>query len=651
MRSAPHVLIWIGIAGLLAALPARVPAQQDPPALGDQTQLISVLQSDAGLYEKAKACQRLATIGTADCVPVLAGLLDDEQLSHYARTGLEPNPSPAAGTALRDALGRLSGALQIGVINSIGMRRDAAAVEQLKTLLGNSDTGVSAAAAAALGRIASDDAVAALKQALQDPAMQRAALADACLTAAEMLFAADQDAAATELYDALLQADGPALAPHLHIAALLGAIRARGPAGVTLLAQQLAAEDKDQFAVGLRMAHELQGDAVTEALVNALDDLPAGRRGLVIYVLGDRGDRDALAVILDAARSGPPETRLPALSVLATMGDASSVPVLLLAATQDDPDLAAAARDSLIALPGDDVDQALVDKLQDSQGPQRLVLIQLAGERGITAAVPTLMQLASDSNAELRLAVVAALGLTVGPENLPSLIRQLVNPLSDEDAAAAKAALTRAVLRMPDRDACAAQLMDAMSDAPLAAKKELLALLGVVGGDQALDGVAAAARDRNEEVQDVATQVLGEWMSPDAAPKLLELAQTLDNNKYQIRALRGYIRIPRQFGIPVDERLAMCRKALEVAERDAEKALVLDALTRVNTTESLNLVVSYLDQPGLQEAAGTAAVSIAEKLLQSDRAAVAEAMQQVIDAGATGENAVQAKLLLRRSKR
>ena len=52
-------------------------AQQPDPAAGDEAQLIEVLQSSAELFAKAKACQRLAVIGTSESVPVLAQLLAD----------------------------------------------------------------------------------------------------------------------------------------------------------------------------------------------------------------------------------------------------------------------------------------------------------------------------------------------------------------------------------------------------------------------------------------------------------------------------------------------------------------------------------------------------------------------------------------------
>ncbi|NUQ66569.1 MAG: hypothetical protein HUU20_29250, partial [Pirellulales bacterium] len=138
MNRRNHVL-WIAAACVLAALPSLAAAQQPPPAEGDEAALIAVLKSDADLFQKAKACQRLAVIGTNQCVPVLAGLLPDEKLSHYARFGLEPIADPAAGAALRNALGKLQGGLLVGVINSVGMRRDGEAIGPLKGLVGNAD--------------------------------------------------------------------------------------------------------------------------------------------------------------------------------------------------------------------------------------------------------------------------------------------------------------------------------------------------------------------------------------------------------------------------------------------------------------------------------------------------------------------------------
>ena len=108
---------------------------------------------DASVYARAKACQRLAVVGDHNAVPALASLLPDPQLSCYARFGLEPNPDPSADAALRAALARVQGSLLIGVINSIGFRRDRKALAALEKLRHHPDVEVARTADAASARI------------------------------------------------------------------------------------------------------------------------------------------------------------------------------------------------------------------------------------------------------------------------------------------------------------------------------------------------------------------------------------------------------------------------------------------------------------------------------------------------------------------
>jgi len=120
-----------------------------PPA-----KLVAILKDpSASAYAKAKACQKLAVTGDKSAVPALAALLTDPQLSHYARFGLEPNPDPSADEALRAALSKVKGPLLVGVINSIGHRKDPKAFSALEKLLHDPDPNVSQAAAAALAQI------------------------------------------------------------------------------------------------------------------------------------------------------------------------------------------------------------------------------------------------------------------------------------------------------------------------------------------------------------------------------------------------------------------------------------------------------------------------------------------------------------------
>ena len=122
--------------------------------LADEVETLhEILNSKADLRAKGVACRRLAVIGKVDSIPILAGLLADEELSHFARTGLEAIPGPAVDDALRKSLGGLEGSRLIGVVNSIGNRRDKLAVVPLILLSKDASEAVQAAVAAQGRRI------------------------------------------------------------------------------------------------------------------------------------------------------------------------------------------------------------------------------------------------------------------------------------------------------------------------------------------------------------------------------------------------------------------------------------------------------------------------------------------------------------------
>lgn len=129
------------------------------------------------------------------------------------------------------------------------------------------------------------------------------------------------------------------------------------------------------------------------------------------------------------------------------------------------------------------------------------------------------------------------------------------------------------------------------------------------------------------------------------------LAETLPNDRFKTRALRGYIRILRQMNLPVDEKLAMCEAALGAAQRDEERRLVLAALGRIPSAKAISLVVPHLAKPDLAEDAAAAALAVGETIVPTEPRAVADAMQQVLKGGTSDETTTQAKLLLERANR
>ncbi|MCY2993535.1 MAG: HEAT repeat domain-containing protein [Planctomycetota bacterium] len=602
------------IAAVLAAGLIRA-AEADTPSAAQEKErkLIGVLQSDAPPQDKAITCKQLAIYGTQDAVPALAPLLADKQLSSWARIALEVIPDSAAEDALLAALAKVQGRLLVGVINSLGARRDSKAVESLIQRLKDADAEVASAAAVALGRIGTAVAAQALEPALASaPAAVRSAVAEGCVLCAERSLAAGQAAEAVKLYDAVRKAEVPA---QRVLEATRGAILARQSAGVPLLVEQLQSADRGRFAIGLRAARELAGREVTDALVAELGKATPERQALLILVLADRQDTAALPAVLQAAKGGSTEVRIMALQVLKRLGNASYVPVLLEAALDTHEELSQTAIAVLEELPGKDVDDDLAARLLKSEGKTRQILILLAGRRTLAAAVPALLKATEDRDGQIRAAALTALGFSIEFRDLPLLIARVVNPPDNaEEAKAAEAALRAACERMPDREACAEKLVAAMASAAVPAKSKFLEILSVMGGAKALQAVGAAARSTQPELKDTASRLLGEWMSVDAATVLLDLAKSASDAKYETRAMRGYIRLVRQFAMPDEQRAEMCRIALQTAKRDAEKKLILEVIGRYPSLDMLKLAVDTAKIPSLKDDAAGAALVIAQKI-------------------------------------
>lgn len=601
------------VAALLTTLTFANVALADGPAASPEKEqeLLAILKSDAAPADKAITCKQLAIYGSGASVAELAKLLPVPELSSWARIALEAIPGPEADEALRTATATLQGRLLVGTINSIGVRRDAAAVETLTGKLKDTDVDVAAAAAVALGRIGNDGAAAALRSALADAASEvRSYVAEGCVLCAERMHSEGKSADAIAIYDAVRAAD---VHPQRIIEATRGAILARGQDGIPLLVEQLHSTDRGLFRLALGTAREFPGSEIDKVLVTEMAKSQDDRAALIVQAMADRKDTVVLAAVLKAAEQGPQVVRLSAIDALSRVGDVSCLNSLLKIAVDKDAELSAAAKDTLAELPGDNVNAQIVALLPKAEGPTYPLLIELVGKRRIEA-VPQLLKALDNSSSVVRTAALVALGETVSLHQLSVLIDQVVSPKKAEDAETAQKALKAASIRMPDREACAKELsvaVDRVKAVPV--KVTLLQILGTMGGTTALQTVGKAARSNDAQLQDASSRLLGEWMTEDAAPVLLDLAR-LPSNPYQVRALRGYIRIARQFVLPDAQRTEMCQKALDAAQQTAEEKLVIDILKRYPTVDNLKMAIKLMKVPELKDDATGAVLVIAQKL-------------------------------------
>ena len=254
------------------------------PAPANTRELLTTAATlTAPLAERARALQQLALVASADTVPALAALLADEKLGHYARDVLEQMAHVDADTALLSALPRLTGDAQLGVINTLGLRRNVRAVDSLNALAFSDDAPTTAPALLALGRIATPSALATLQPALtrKSPAV-RAAAAEALLLAAERLVIDGKQPAALPLYHAVRRADVPAT---LRLTATRGAILADVTPGLPLLLELLRSPELDARDLALRTVRDIRGPKITAAFLAEINALAAPTKTLALAAL------------------------------------------------------------------------------------------------------------------------------------------------------------------------------------------------------------------------------------------------------------------------------------------------------------------------------------------------------------------------------
>jgi len=410
-------------------------------AVAGEAELLAVLKSDATREQKSDACRQLAPIATQQSVSTLAALLGDEQLSHMARHALETIPDPSVDAALREALAKVSGRPLLGVIGSLGVRRDARAVDAIARLLANPDSQLAQAAARALGNIGTPEAAKALEAAI--PGASGAKQVDFCeglLRCAEAMAAAGQGDASLAIYERLR---GLAPAPHqVRTAALRGVVLARGKDGTALIVEAIRGDDYAMTAAAARISMELPGAEVTAALAAELPKLPAEKQVLLINTLGYRGDASAGPALLAlAASENPAAVRLAAIHNITHLGDARALPLLAELSLSGEADLAGPARECLTYFPAKDADATIRAMLGHQDAKVRGLAVEMIGQRSAAGAAASLLKATEDADESVRLAALRALRDQAGLAELPALLGLLVKAKSSEELRAAESAL------------------------------------------------------------------------------------------------------------------------------------------------------------------------------------------------------------------
>jgi len=603
---------------------------------------LAVIESYKSRKDIADACRELAVIGTSKAVPVLVGLLAFPELHHMARYALETIPDQSVDAALRDELPRLTGRPLVGVIGSLGVRKDTKAVKPLTRLLNDSDPAVAQAASRALGQIGTASAAKAIEEALSTTApANQLAFCEGLFRCAEAFIRQGNPVDAVLLYDRLRERTD--LPPQVRAGALRAAIVTRKLAGLALLHESLMSDDGALFDGAVRASMEMNNPEVTGVLTARLPLLSPGRQIVVMQALGARHDDAAVRTLATLVRMGDIPTRVAAVHALAAIGSYGAVQAVAELIAYPIEDISTAAVDALAGMSGDATDAVVLNLLKNQSSDQRMIGIDLAGRRHLVAAVPALLVASADADAKIRASAVQKLGRLASTDEIPALLKQLSAATNEQDIAGLAEALGSICTRAGSPASTTAQIITVLTSAQPAQKAALLGVLSAVGGEKALVAVRGALADSNAEVHDAAVRALADWPDGTAAPELLQLARSGAGGSQREVALRGYVRLARESSAPPAEKLASLSEAMSLATSPSEKMLVLAGLGDITTVESLRLVTPQLSDPAVADEAGAVAVKIAAKLDAKDAAEIGKALNQVLKSAKSSQVLDQAR--------
>lgn len=596
-----------------------------------EADFIRVLSGDSTFEAKRFACLHLAVIGGEACVPALAGLLQNPETAGIAAAALAQIPAPAAGDALRQALGRAPAAAKPAIAHALGVRGDTRAVAQLNRLALGEDRAAAEAAITALGQIGTPGAqktLAALRQSAP-PELHRT-VAAASLNLAGKLAARGNRKAAAAIYQEYLAAGQPA---DLRRGAFGGLMRLDRDGGQKRALEALAGEDAALKAVAIAAVPELKNAGASRAFAAALSGLAPGEQVLLIQALTARGDAPARKAAQDQLGSTHPEVRLAAIAALGQMGDASTVPVLARAvAAAPGPAELRAVETALAGLKGGEaVDRALTAQLRNRMAGPKWPFLAALVRRANPASLPVFLAETASEDATMAKLAFQGLSRVAGPQDLPAVLRALGGLRAEAVLEDAQAAVGQILRRVASPAQASAAVLEALRAAPTpAGQARFLPLLAFCPDAAGLDQVVAAARASDPALRDVGLRTLADWPDPAAWGPLRSLYLAAPSETERVLALRGLAHLLGELNARPDATLiGRYRELLGSARGDTDRKLILGALAGCSHPDALALALQQLDHAGARAEAVLAVRKIAEAIKAQHPQAAEEALRKI----------------------
>jgi HEAT repeat protein len=404
---------------------------------------------------------------------------------------------------------------------------------------------------------------------------------------------------------------------------------------VQTIVKLIGEHDKEFRAAGLEQVRTAaRGPALTELFVAQFPKLDAGGQIALLDALADRGDRAARTGVLNLIGASPDENvRAAAILSLGKLGTPEDVPLLVKSLAAPTKAEQAAARRSLIEMPGESINQTVAADLLSASPDVHGALIEVLATRRASDQVPALLGATLDDNVRVRRAAMAALGQLGHPDQIAKMLPGVLKARKGYERDAAEKDVAQVCERIENPDQRGAALIEALSTVDAGQRDQLLSLLGRVGGKKLIEFVAAIATGEDAGRRQLGIDALSKWPDASVADTLSTIATKAGDPAERAQAFRGFVKVAAARDNRSDkERLERLKQAMKIAKTPEEVSLVINRIRTAYDVDSVRFVLPYVDQPEFAQLACETIVEIAHhrEVRDPNKVEVDNALDKVI---------------------
>ncbi|MDR1676247.1 MAG: DUF1080 domain-containing protein [Tannerella sp.] len=293
---------------------------------------------------------------------------------------------------------------------------------------------------------------------------------------------------------------------------------------------------------------------------------------------------------------------------LVRLGQPQAIPSLAALLTGSDQAEINLGQQTLASFKGN-ISSDVARVLSSATDAGKMAGVELLALRKATGHLNNVLELTKSGSPEVKAAACNALKDVVGEKDLTNMCGMLESADKPYVAPLQQAVISSLSSRSPaERVETLVRRMYQVGDS----KKHLYYLpLATTGERKALDMIVDEFGKSSGEAKDAAFDALLNWNGFEVAEQLYAVCTAPSASSYFDRALTAYVKLVSDPSLTGENRLIYLRKAMEIAQTDAQKNVILTQIGKTGTYLAMLYAGDFLGRNALKEAAATAVMTIA----------------------------------------